>query len=202
MKKLTPPILFVLALMSPVAALAEPAKPTADYAKPVAATSSTSSKAQATTDYAQPVFLSVDRQAVPFTPNPLAKTPAQVRAEKQKAKARARARYIRRIREAPVGSAWAPILNLYTGGSYSTGHVNQLWQGAPRNRTVLAAAVHYHLPYRLLLGVWGAESGWGRAWNHFGLIGPATGNLSHDAYYAARLFAKFYRQSYGGYAVR
>lgn len=102
-----------------------------------------------------------------------------------------------KVNRAPVTQRWSSIVNYYTGGSYSVSLINQMWQRAPRNRTVLAAAVRYRVPYRLLLGVWGIESGYGRAWNHFGLIGPATGNLRHDAFYAARLFNKFYQRSYG-----
>jgi len=106
-----------------------------------------------------------------------------------------------KVNRAPVDGRWSSIIDYYTGGSYSVALVNTMWQRAPRSRAVFQAAVHYHVPYRLLLGVWGIESGYGRAWNHFGLIGPANGNLRHDAFYAARLFNKFYRQRYGRFAV-
>lgn len=108
--------------------------------------------------------------------------------------------YTLKVRMAKVDWKWAGPLNAYTGGSYSTGHVNQLWQMAPRGKRrgiVLAAAVRYHVPFRLLLGVWGAESGFGRYACHFGLTGyfPGTGtsgNFARDARLAARLFARLY----------
>ena len=106
-----------------------------------------------------------------------------------------------KVNSAPVNELWTSIINYYTGGSYSLSLVNQMWQSAPRSRTVFQAAVHNRIPYRLMLGVWGIESGYGRAWNHFGLIGPATGNLRHDAFYAAHLFSKFYEDRYGRPAV-
>jgi membrane-bound lytic murein transglycosylase B len=106
-----------------------------------------------------------------------------------------------KVRTAPVTYSWQPILDLYTGSYYGVGLVNTMWQRAPRNKTVFEAAVKYRIPYRLLLGVWGIESGYGRAWNHFGLIGPATGNLRHDAFYAARLFDRFYLNRYHRHAV-
>ena len=113
--------------------------------------------------------------------------------------------YVQRIKVAPVTDAWSPIINYYTGGSYGIDHLRLHQNGGPRGRVrqpILDAAVHYHIPFKLLIGIWGAESGWGAAWNNFGLIGPATGELRHDAFYAARLFNKFYRSRYGHNAVR
>jgi hypothetical protein len=111
-----------------------------------------------------------------------------------------------KVRKAPVTQAWEPILQYYTGGYYGVSHVNSLWPYAPRGKRcqpVLDAAVRYRIPYKLLLGVWGAESGWGRGGsNYFGLIGPANGNLRHDAFYAAKLFNKFYHSWYHKDAVR
>jgi len=204
MKKLftlTPTILLLL--VSPAGA--HPAVPTNQYAQPALASTDYAKPAQAASDYATPVGVAsfaADPQATPFAPTPRVNTESQKLAERVTKQRAARRAYVLRVRRAAVGEEWAQILNLYTGGSYSTDHVNSLWQGAPRSTVVLAAAVHYHLPYRLLLGVWGAESGWGQAWNNFGLIGPATGELRHDAFYAARLFDKFYRQQYGRRAVR
>ena len=187
---------IVVLSLSPAAASAQIAQPTSDYAQPVSSNGIQYAQPVASaSDYAQPFM-----QASPFLPAP--KKPQQTAQDKRRKRALARQAYINRVRTAPVGWAWDSILNLYTGGSYSVQHVNSLWQRAPRNWTVLAAAVHYHLPYRLLLGVWGAESGWGQAWNHFGLIGPATGDLRHDAFYSARLFDRFYRSKYGHPAVR
>lgn len=113
--------------------------------------------------------------------------------------------YAQRIKQAPVTDAWEPVLQFYTGNYYGVDHVRSLMYGGPRGKRrqpVLDAAIKYHVPFKLLIGVWGAESGWGQAWNNFGLIGPATGGLRHDAFYAARLFSKFYRSRYGHDAVR
>ena len=107
-----------------------------------------------------------------------------------------------KVRNAPVTWKWEGPLEYYTGNYYGVSLVNTMWQRAPRSKIVLAAAVRYHIPWRLLLGVWGIESGYGRAWNHFGLIGPANGNLTHDANYSARLFQKMYRSWYHTDAVR
>lgn len=109
-----------------------------------------------------------------------------------------------KVRHAPVGPSWSGPVNTYTGGSYNIGRINSYYKYAPhgpRRGVVLEAAIRYRVPWRLLLGVWVAESGAGRAWNHFGLIGPATGNLRHDAFYAARLFAKLYRSHNGRNAL-
>lgn len=107
-----------------------------------------------------------------------------------------------KVRNAPVTWKWEGPLEYYTGNYYGVSLVNTMWQRAPRSKIVLAAAVRYRVPWRLLLGVWGIESGYGRAWNHFGLIGPANGDLRHDANYAARLFAKMYRSWYHTDAVK
>jgi len=109
-----------------------------------------------------------------------------------------------KVRNAAVGPSWISPVNTYTGGSYNIGRINSYYKYAPRGPRrgiVLEAAIRYRVPWRLLLGVWVAESGAGRAWNHFGLIGPATGNLRHDAFYAARLVAKLYRSHNGRNAL-
>ena len=104
---------------------------------------------------------------------------------------------------------WAPILDAYTGGSYSVDHVNALWPSAPRGKRrqiVLGAAVHHHVPLRLLLGIWGAESGFGRYACHFGLTGyfPGTGtsgDFRKDAHLAADILDRLYRNRYGRHAI-
>jgi len=110
-----------------------------------------------------------------------------------------------KVRKAPVTQAWEPIFNYYTGGYYGVSHVNSMWPYAPRGKKcqpVLDAAVRYRIPYKLLLGVWGAESGWGRGGsNYFGLIGAASGDLRTDAFYSAKLFSKFYWNRYHRHAV-
>lgn len=108
-------------------------------------------------------------------------------------------------RTSPVSYRWESILNLYTGGSYGVGHVNSLWPAAPRGarrQVVLGAAVHHHVPFRLLLGVWGAESSFGRYACHFGLTGyfpgrGTSGDFRRDAHLAADLFDRLYRNRYG-----
>lgn len=110
-----------------------------------------------------------------------------------------------KVRHAPVDWRWSGPVNTYTGGSYTISRINSYYKYAPRGPRrgiVLEAAVRYRVPWRLLLGVWVAESGAGRAWNHFGLIGPATGNLRKDAFYAAKLFDRLYRSRWGRSAIR
>ena len=109
--------------------------------------------------------------------------------------------YVQRVKKAPVTESWAGAVNTYTGGSYGLDHIRELMNGGPRGKRrqpVLDAAVHYHIPFKLLIGIWGAESGWGQAWNNFGLIGPATGELRHDAFVAAKIL----RNLYGRNAVK
>jgi len=109
-----------------------------------------------------------------------------------------------KVRNAPVSLDWSGPVNTYTGRSYNIGRINSYYRYAPHGKNrgiVLEAAVKYRVPWRLLLGVWVAESGAGRAWNHFGLIGPATGDLRHDAFYAARLFDRLYRSYNGRHAL-
>lgn len=114
-----------------------------------------------------------------------------------------------KARMARVDSRWAPILNAYTGGSYSTGHVNQLWPSAPRGKRrqiILGAAVHHHVPLRLLLGIWGAESGFGRYACHFGLTGNypgrgTSGDFRKDAHMAADILDRLYRNRYKRHAI-
>jgi hypothetical protein len=109
-----------------------------------------------------------------------------------------------RVNAAPVTQAWEGPLEYYTGNYYGVSLVNTMWQHAPtgkRREVVLDAATAYRVPLRLLLGVWGIESGYGRAWNNFGLIGPANGDLRHDAFISAKLFDKMYRSWYHHPAV-
>lgn len=110
-----------------------------------------------------------------------------------------------KVRHAAVGPSWSGPVNTYTGGSYGIGTINSYYKYAPHGKNrgiVLEAAVRYRVPWRLLLGVWVAESGAGRAWNHFGLIGPATGDLRHDAFYSAKIFDRLYRSRWGHAAIR
>lgn len=109
-----------------------------------------------------------------------------------------------KVRNAPIGFDWSGPVNTYTGNSYNIGRINSFYKYAPHGKgrkIILEAAVKYRVPWRLLLGIWVAESGAGRHWNHFGLIGPATGNLRHDAFYAARLLDKLYRSRNGRHAL-
>ena len=109
--------------------------------------------------------------------------------------------YVQRIKKAPVTESWAGAVNTYTGGIYGLDHLRLHQNGGPRGKRrqpILDAAVHYHIPFKLLIGIWGAESGWGAAWNNFGLIGPANGNLRHDAFIAAKIL----RNLYGRNAVK
>jgi hypothetical protein len=121
----------------------------------------------------------------------------------------ARARYVLKIRTASVGSRWDGPLGGYTGGSYYSGHVNQLWPSAPRGKRrqiILDAAAHHHVPFRLLLGIWGAESGFGRYACHFGLTGNypgrgTSGNFRKDAHMAADILDRLYRSRYNRPAI-
>jgi hypothetical protein len=114
-----------------------------------------------------------------------------------------------RVRTAPVDAKWGPVLWTYTGGYYSTAHVNQLWPKAPkgpRRGIILEACIRHRVPWRLLLGVWGAESTWGRAASHFGLTGyfpgrGTSGSFSRDADLAAALFNRLYRARHGRSAL-
>lgn len=114
-----------------------------------------------------------------------------------------------KARTATVNWKWAGPLNAYTGGSYSVGMINTMWPSAPRGKRrqiVLGAAVHHHVPFRLLLGIWGAESGFGRYACHFGLTGyfPGTGtsgNFRKDAHLAADILDRLYRNRYGRRAL-
>ena len=107
-------------------------------------------------------------------------------------------------RTANVGDRWQPILDEYTGGNYGTSLVNQLWPQAPhgkRRAIILGAAIHHHVPVRLLLGIWGAESTFGKAACNFGLTGyfpgrGTSGNLTRDAHMAANLLDHLYRNRY------
>jgi membrane-bound lytic murein transglycosylase B len=108
--------------------------------------------------------------------------------------------YEDRIRTAPVTSAYSQALYAYTGGSYSIGTVNQLWPRFPRGQVtqraaMLKAARDHGLPLRLLMGVYGMESGFGRFRCYFGLTGyfPRTGtsgSFSRDAALSAGIFRR------------
>ena len=109
-----------------------------------------------------------------------------------------------KARTASISSRWQPILDAYTGSSYGISLVNQLWPRAPkgkRRNIILGAAVHHHVPFRLLLGIWGAESSYGQAASHFGLTGyfpgrGTSGNFTRDAHMAADLLDRLYRNRY------
>jgi hypothetical protein len=114
-----------------------------------------------------------------------------------------------KARTTPISWRWAPILDEYTGGSYNIGYVNQLWPHAPhgtRRRVAFRAAVQAHIPVRLLLGIWGAESSFGRAASHFGLTGwfpgrGTSGSFDRDAVLAAGLLDHLYRSRWGRRAL-
>jgi hypothetical protein len=116
---------------------------------------------------------------------------------------------VSKARTASVSWKWEPILEAYTGGNYGVGHVNSLWPMAPhgkRRQIVLRAAVHHHVPLRLLLGIWGAESTFGHYACHFGLTGyfPGTGtsgDFRRDAHLAAALLDRLYRIRYHHHAI-
>ena len=113
------------------------------------------------------------------------------------------------VRSAPVGPSWNCALGQYTGGYYYTGHVNSLWPYAPhgsRRGVVLKEAIRHRVPFRLLLGVWGAESSFGRAASHFGLTGyfpgrGTSGDFAYDAHLAAQLLDRLYRGCYGRHSL-
>lgn len=115
-----------------------------------------------------------------------------------------------KARVAPVTYEWQRPLNTYTGGSYGVGTVNSLWRRAPRgNRrdVVLQMAAKHRVPARLMLGIWGIESGFGRYACHFGLVGyfPRTGtsgNFNRDADLAGGILRRLYRSTYGRDAIR
>ena len=114
-----------------------------------------------------------------------------------------------KARTASVDYRFAGVLNAYTGGSYSVGMVNQMWPRAPkgkRRQIVLGAAVHHHVPFRLLLGIWGVESGFGRYACHFGLTGNfpgrgTSGDFRKDAHMAADILDRLYRSRYKRHAI-
>jgi len=114
-----------------------------------------------------------------------------------------------KVRTAPISWRWAPILDEYTGGSYQISYVNQLWPHAPhgtRRHVALRAAVQAHIPLRLLLGIWGAESSFGRAASHFGLTGwfpgrGTSGSFNRDAVLAAGLLDRLYKSRWGRRAL-
>ena len=113
------------------------------------------------------------------------------------------------VRSAPVGPSWNCVLGQYTGGSYYIGRVNQLYPYAPkgpRRGIILTESIRHRVPFRLMLGIWGAESSFGRAWSHFGLTGyfpgrGTSGNFSYDAHLAARLLDRLYRGCHGRSAL-
>lgn len=108
--------------------------------------------------------------------------------------------YEDRIRTAPVDSRYSRALSIYTGGSYGIQSVNQLWPRFPKHQraqrsAMLKAAKHYGLPLRLLMGVYGMESGFGRFRCYFGLTGyfPRTGtsgSFSRDAMLSGGIFRR------------
>jgi hypothetical protein len=114
-----------------------------------------------------------------------------------------------KARTAAVSWRWAGVLDAYTGGSYSVGMVNQMWPRAPRSKRrqiVLEAAVHHHVPFRLLLGIWGVESGFSRYACHFGLTGNypgrgTSGDFRKDAHMAADILDRLYRNRYKRRAI-
>ena len=114
-----------------------------------------------------------------------------------------------KVRTAPVTSAWNCPLGHYTGGGYYTGWVNQLWPSAPhgaRRQVIQLEAVRHRVPLRLMLGVWGAESSFGRAASHFGLTAwfpgrGTSGNFAYDAHLAAKLLDRLFRGCHGRHSL-
>ncbi|MEI6446462.1 MAG: hypothetical protein WCO96_01125 [Actinomycetes bacterium] len=108
--------------------------------------------------------------------------------------------YQDRVRTAPVTWQYSSALSAYTGSSYGIATVNQLWPRFPRQQrtqrqTMLNAAMRYHVPLRLLMGVYGMESSFGRFRCYFGLTGyfPRTGtsgSFQRDAYLSAGIFRR------------
>lgn len=132
-------------------------------------------------------------QVVATTPV-LSKPKAPTRAERDRA-------YTNRVRLAPVDGRYASALSAYTGGSYSVGTVNSLWPRFPRSRQarqrldIIDAAKRYHIPVRLLMGVYGMESGFGRFRCYFGLTGyfpgsGTSGSFRRDAFLSAGIFRR------------
>lgn len=113
------------------------------------------------------------------------------------------------VRSAPVTSKWNCALGQYTGGYYYIGHINSLWPYAPRGPrrgVILTESIRHRVPFRLMLGVWGAESSFGRAASHFGLTGyfpgrGTSGSFSWDAHLAAQLLDRLYRGCYGRHSL-
>jgi hypothetical protein len=90
-------------------------------------------------------------------------------------------------------SAWNAVLEKYSGNSYGLSHVEQLAGEHPGGgahpgdrKTVEADAKKYGIPFKILWGIYGAESSFGKAASSFGLTGqyPGTGtsgNFGTDA---------------------
>lgn len=144
-------------------------------------------------------------------------TPQQIRKARIEAKRKARWKrrkaLRRRVVKAGVDPRWNGPLSTYTGGSYGIGVVNQMYATWPRGPQISARreimireAADHRIPYRLLVGVYGIESGFGAYACSFGLTGfyssGTSGSFAVDAHIAARLLAQLWRGSYGGSAVR
>ena len=127
----------------------------------------------------------------PVQPKPKPKKPT--RAERDRA-------YTNRIRLARVDGRYSGALSAYTGGSYGTDTVNSLWPRFPKRQktqraAMLKAAKRYHIPLRLLMGVYGMESGFGAYACYFGLTGyfpgsGTSGNFGRDAMLSAGIFRR------------
>lgn len=108
--------------------------------------------------------------------------------------------YEDRIRTAPVDWRYASALAAYTGNSYSVSTVNSLWPRFPRHQraqraAMIAAGRKYGVPLRLLMGVYGMESGFGRYRCYFGLTGyfpgvGTSGSFNRDAMLSAGIFRR------------
>ena len=118
---------------------------------------------------------------------------AATRAERDRA-------YTERIRTAPVDARYSRAVGIYTGWSYGIATINELWPRYPHHQTsqraaMLDAAKAHHLPLRLLIGIYGMESGFGRFRCYFGLTGyfPRTGtsgSFTRDAQLAAGILQR------------
>jgi hypothetical protein len=90
-------------------------------------------------------------------------------------------------------SAWNAVLEKYSGNSYGLSHVEQLAGEHPGGgahpgdrKTVEADAKKYGIPFKILWGIYGAESSFGKAASNFGLTGQypgagTSGNFGTDA---------------------
>lgn len=114
----------------------------------------------------------------------------------------------------PVGSEWQRVVQHYSGGGYGVDRINSKAskQGdgavAGDRKTVAEAAARYKIPFELLWGTYGVESGYGTGkWHggitpYFGLTykypGRGTsGNFRKDAFESAKTWADLFKHYKG-----